>query len=242
MTSTLVWISGASSGIGAALAASVPYPDALVVDISRSGGTPGAEHLRADLSDPASWPRVAGDFENRLDGFRGDRVVFVHNAGTLDPTGPAGEVDPAAYTRNVLLNSAAPQVLGAAFLRAVRSLDCEQQLVMLSSGAGKKPYEGWTSYCAGKAAIDLWIRAAGLEQQRRRVPCRVLSVGPGPVETAMQEQIRATSDDRLPSAPVFRARHQAGEVSDPHDAARRIWSLLTRDVHNGAVIDLRDVN
>ena len=45
------------------------------------------------------------DFCRRLVSFGGQRVVFVHNAGTLTPLGPAGTVDTAAYTRNVLLNS-----------------------------------------------------------------------------------------------------------------------------------------
>jgi hypothetical protein len=80
---------------------------------------------RGRLADPASWRRVEQDFCRRLTGFDGDRVVFVHNAGTLTPLGAAGTVDSAAYTRNVLLNSAAAQVLGHAFLRAVAHLRCE---------------------------------------------------------------------------------------------------------------------
>lgn len=35
---TLVWISGASARIGAALAATVPFPGTRVIDISRRGG------------------------------------------------------------------------------------------------------------------------------------------------------------------------------------------------------------
>ena len=77
------------------------------VDISRRGGTPGAHHVAVDLADPDSWPVVAVDFRQRLDGYSPDMVVFVHNAGTLAPLGPADRVDTAQYTRNVLLNSAA---------------------------------------------------------------------------------------------------------------------------------------
>ena len=82
----LVFISGASSGIGRALAESVPFESSRIVDISRRGA-PGAEHLAADLADPASWPRVAERFTAELGGFTGDRAVFVHNAGTLEPRG-----------------------------------------------------------------------------------------------------------------------------------------------------------
>ena len=159
---SLVWISGASGGIGAALAASVPFPEARVIDLSRRGGT--VEHFPADLSDPADWVRVEQHFEESLTGFTGERVVFVHNAGTVVPIGPADAVDAEAYTRAVLLNSAAPQVLGRAFLRATADLTCEKHLVMLSSGAASTAYAGWSSYNAGKAAVDHWVRTVGTEQ------------------------------------------------------------------------------
>ena len=125
MSDTLVWISGASSGIGKALVDNVPFDDARVIDISRRGG-PDAEHLEADLSDPASWPTVAESFRKELGGFSGERVVFWHAAGSVQPVGFAGEVDTEAYTRNVLLNSAAGQVLGHSFLAAARDVDAER--------------------------------------------------------------------------------------------------------------------
>jgi NAD(P)-dependent dehydrogenase (short-subunit alcohol dehydrogenase family) len=133
-----------------------------VVDLSRSGGT--AEHFRVDLSDPADWVRVEEHFEAELAGFTGERVVFVHNAGTVVPIGPADSVDAEAYTRAVLLNSAAPQVLGRAFLRATARLRCEKHLIMLTSGAASTAYAGWSSYNAGKAAVDHWVRTVGAEQ------------------------------------------------------------------------------
>jgi benzil reductase ((S)-benzoin forming) len=240
VTGSLVWISGASAGIGAALARSVPWPGATVVDISRRGGAPGTEHLAADLADPDGWARVADDFAARLAGFRGDRVVFVHNAGTLTPIGPAGTVDPTAYRRNVLLNSAAPQLLGDAFLRAVSPLRCEQHLVMLTSGAAKTPYAGWSGYCAGKAAVDHWVRTAGLEQQGRDPGCRVVAVAPGVVGTAMQAEIRAAGEDDFPAVERFRELHETGALADPDDVAGRIWALFDRDLPTGTVLDLRD--
>src|SRR5687768_11234135 len=102
MVDTLVWITGASAGLGAALAAAVPYEDAHVVSISRSPGPDGTEHLPADLTDPASWSSVEAHLLARLGDFEGRRAVFVHNAGTLDPIGFAGEVDSIAYRDNVL--------------------------------------------------------------------------------------------------------------------------------------------
>lgn len=238
--SHLVFISGASSGIGRALADKVPFDPARVVDISRRGAT-GAEHLAADLADPASWPRVAERFADELAGFAGERAMFVHNAGTLEPMGFAGEVDADAYTRQVLLNAAAPQVLGDAFLRAAAGTRAPCTLLFIGSGAATSVYEGWSAYCGGKAAVDHWVRVVGAEQKRRGDRCRVLSVAPGVVETAMQEQIRGMSPDAFPAVERFRELHREGALRDPEAVARELWDLVARDdFDNGAVLDLRD--
>lgn len=231
----LVWISGASAGIGAALAAAVPFPDARVIDISRSGGT--AEHLRADLADPAEWSRVAAHFGGELSAYDGERVVFIHNAGTITPIGPAAGADPDAYARAVLLNSAAPQVLGAAFLRASAHLTCRRDLIMLSSGAATTAYAGWSSYNAGKAAVEHWVRTVGQEQPADG--CRVIAVAPGVVDTAMQSEIRGTAEADFPAVTRFLDLKRAGALATPEAAATGIWSLLTRDLPNGACVDLR---
>ncbi|MEU8222267.1 SDR family NAD(P)-dependent oxidoreductase [Kribbella sp. NPDC048915] len=232
--SGLVWISGASAGIGAALAASVPFP-ARVVDISRRGGT--TEHFRADLADPADWARVAEHFTAELSAYDGERVVFIHNAGTINPIGPAAGADPDAYTRAVLLNSAAPQVLGAAFLRASAQLTCERHLIMLSSGAATTAYAGWSSYNAGKAALEHWVRTVGQEQPAGG--CRVIAVAPGVVDTAMQSAIRATPESDFPAVSRFHDLHRTGALTTPEAAATGIWSLLGKPLPNGTCTDLR---
>jgi NAD(P)-dependent dehydrogenase (short-subunit alcohol dehydrogenase family) len=239
MPRNLVFVSGASSGIGRALARAVPFDDARVLDISRRGA-PGLEHVAADLSDPVGWRTVCERFEREIPGFGGERVVFVHSAGTLEPIGSAGSVDLAAYTRQVLLNSAAPQVLGAAFLAAARHTEAAAHLVMISSGAAVNAYEGWSAYCAGKAAVDHWVRTAGAEEDRRGGGCRVLAVAPGIVETAMQEQIRGSAREDFPEVERFVALHEEGALRPPDAVAPEIWALLERGLPNGSVVDLRD--
>jgi benzil reductase ((S)-benzoin forming) len=240
MAEGLVFITGGSSGIGLALARAVPFAPVRIIDVSRSGAA-GCEHFAADLGDPASWSRVADLFESEVSAFSGDCVVFIHSAGTLQPMGFAGEVDGADYASNVLLNSAAPQVLGDAFLRAVRGCEARSHLVMISSGAAEGIYEGWTAYGAGKAAVNQWVRIAGAEQARRGDRCHVLAVAPGVVATAMQEEIREIPERRFPEVAKFVELHEAGELRDPAVVAREIWHLVLRGNANGAVLDLRDL-
>jgi benzil reductase ((S)-benzoin forming) len=216
----------------------VPWDDARVIDLSRRGAA-GLEHFRADLSDPGAWPAVALLFAREMKGFAGEEVVCIHSAGTLEPIGFAGEVEARAYARQVLLNSAAPQVIGDAFLRAARETRARCTLLMIGSGAAKSVYEGWSAYCAGKAAVDHWVRTVGAEQKRRGGRVRVLSIAPGVVESAMQEQIRATPARDFPEVERFRALHREGALRAPAEVARQIWTLLRGEVENGAVIDLR---
>lgn len=236
---SLVWISGASSGIGRALAASVPWPGARVIDISRRGA-PGLEHMAADLADPASWDAVAESFAKELAAFDGERAVFVHAAGTIDPVGFAAEVDPAAYRRNAVLNAAAPQALGQAFAAAAADRPGRRHLVMLTSGAAKSVYPGWSSYGAAKAAVDQWVRTVGAEQELRG-GVHVVAVAPGTVDTAMQRLIRETPEEAFPQRQKFVDLHEGGKLADPADVAAKVWGLLDAGLENGAVVDLRDL-
>ena len=84
MGDAMVWISGASGGIGQALIRTVPWPGTRVIGISRRPAA-GAEHLKADLATPSEWGIVGSSFSRELAGFEGERAVFIHAAGMLEP-------------------------------------------------------------------------------------------------------------------------------------------------------------
>jgi benzil reductase ((S)-benzoin forming) len=238
--SDLVLITGASSGIGLALARSVPFP-ATVVDISRSGPPDqSTHHISADLSDPEAWEKVGSEVERLITLNHPTRVVFIHAAGTITPIGFAGEVDSTAYASNVMLNSAAGQVLGHLFLEAVRDREGIFDLVMISSGAATSVYAGWSSYGAGKAALDQWVRNVGAEQAKRG-GVRVTAIAPGVAATGMQEEIRSTSQHDFPKVDRFHSLHEDGVLAEPDEAARRIWELIERGLDPGSVLDVRDL-
>ena len=221
----LAVVTGGSAGLGRALLMAAP-DGAYRVDVSRSGPAPGIDdHIRADLAEPSSWERVAGALVGTIRRREWDRIVVVHNAGTLDPIGFAGETDGDAYATNVLLNSAAPQVLGHHLLAELTQRHGRRDLVLISSGAATTAYPGWSSYAAGKAAVDQWVRTVGAEQ-RQRGGVRVLSVSPGVVATGMQDRIRRTSGRDFPEVDRFRTLHAEARLLDPAEVARRFWTML----------------
>jgi benzil reductase ((S)-benzoin forming) len=239
MSDPLVFVSGGSSGIGRAMIETLPWPGARVLNLSRRPA-PSSEHVALDLATPSGWAQAAACFERELAGFSGDLAIFVHAAGTLTPICFAGDGDADAYRRNVLLNSAAPQVLGDAFLRALAGRSAHGWLLFIGSGASSGIYEGWSGYSAGKAATDHWARTVGAEQTARGSRCQIVCVAPGVVATPMQEEIRATPAEHFPQRERFEALYHEGQLREPADVARELWAVRERSVPNGAVLDLRE--
>ena len=238
---TLVIVTGGSSGLGRALIDAAPEGSSRI-DVSRTGhGGDGVTHVAADLSDPAAWAEVGTRIEQEVRNRSWDRITLIHNAGTLTPIGFVGETDSDAVTTNVLLNSASGQVLGHRFLAAVRGLECRRELVLISSGAARRPIAGWATYGASKAAFDLWAQAAG-EEQKQRGGAMVVSVAPGVVATPMQAEIRETDPKDFPGVQRFRDLHASGELADADETAHRLWTLLDDpQLTTGSALDLRDL-
>lgn len=235
----LVVITGASQGLGLAMARNVPFP-AHIIDISRSGPPESdqIDHIDADLSDPATWARTGTRLRRVIADDDPSRAVFVHAAATLDPTGFAAEIDSDAYVASVLLNSAAGQVLGQHFLAGVAGRRGRFDIVMISSGAAGSVYAGWSAYGAGKAALDQWVRNVGAEQKVRG-GVTVSAIAPGVLATSMQEEIRSRSERDFPAVERFIDLYQKGRLVAPDDAARQTWETIENGIETGSVLDLR---
>ena len=228
----VVWISGASSGIGAALAASVPYEGARLIGISRRPPAHG-EHVEADLANPGAWPHVAGHIADVLDRQRYAAAVFLHMAGVATPVGPVVDADPDAYTRAVLLNTASGQVLGKAFLDACRNSGTPATLVLCSSPAAAIPVYGASHYGAGKSALQYWAAAVATETEGW---ARIFSVVPYAVDTPMVRTTIAQPPGATPVAERLRAAAERGDLATPEATAAQIWDLVLDDTTHGSAV------
>jgi benzil reductase ((S)-benzoin forming) len=229
---TAVWISGASSGIGAALAASLPYADARVIGISRRAPSVG-EHLEADLADPATWERIAAQFDELLGSGEFARAVFVHMSGIAVPSAPVADADRGDYTAAVLLNSASGQVLGQAFLSACRRAGVQPTLCLCSSPAAANPAPSASHYGAGKSALQYWAAAVALETKGW---AKVFSVIPFAVDTPM---VRKSIDELPAGHPIgdhLRSAADEGRLATAETTAQQIWALAADATTHGAAV------
>ncbi|HVV30741.1 MAG TPA: SDR family NAD(P)-dependent oxidoreductase [Mycobacteriales bacterium] len=228
MSGTLVWISGATAGVGAGLAHECPYPGARLVNLSRSEAA-GMENVRLDLGDESTWQTVAQHFDAELSAFDGDRVIFVHNAfhaGTPSFVGEGHGADHAVEHRS---NFTASLVLGEAFVEAVarHRPHITSGLVMLSSASARIPFEGRSSYCAAKAGIEQWVRVVRRERKARGTGPWVVAVRPGFVDTpGLRADARADARDYPIGPAVARALASGDSLLTPEQAARDIWAAL----------------
>lgn len=211
-----------------------------MIDISRTGGSSiDIGHIGADLSDPSAWKPLGDEIRRLVDEHHPSRTLLIHNAGVLEPIGFAGEVDTDAYVSNVVVNSGAGQAVGHLYLRAVAGRTGRHELIMISSGAARGVYPGWSSYGAGKAALDQWVRNVGAEQEIRG-GVTVAAIAPGVVDTDMQELIRDTDEADFPSVGRFHDLKRDGDLVDPEIAASRVWTAIESGLASGSVVDVRD--
>ena len=228
MPSSLVWISGATEGIGLGLARNVPYPNARVINLSRRQH-PQFESVLFDLAKPATWDTLRNHFESELRRFNGERAIFIHNAFLRGTTGFVTQVEPQKYRDDVTANASAPLVLGDMFLRAVEESGYrgETGLLLMSSAAARSPYEGHAVYCAAKAGVEMWVRVVRRELQRRGRNTWVVAVRPGFVDTPNVRYEATLSTDVYPVAPILAQQLESGQgLLDIDTAGKDIWAAL----------------
>ena len=190
-------ITGASRGIGAATARHLAELGANVVLMARSEGQisevaaeineAGATALAisADVGDWLAMESAVAQIKERF----GSLDVLVNNAGVIDPIARITDSDPAEWAEVVQIN-----LMGVYHgLRAALPLMEEQgsgTIINISSGAATGALEGWSHYCATKAAVLSLTRCTDKEYRDRGI--RVMGLSPGTVATEMQVQIKAS--------------------------------------------------
>ena len=212
-------------GIGQGLAATVPWLDARIINLSRRQH-PQLETVLFDLTEPESWTGVQKSFETELHDFKGKRAIFIHNAFVAGRPAFVAESNQADSHSELIANGMAPLVLGNMFLRAIQP-GYESGLVLMSSAAARSPFEGHAIYCAAKAGVEMWVRVARRELKRRGRQTWVVAIRPGFVDTPATRFESTMPAEIYPIATQMARQLATGEgVMTPEEAGRGIWAML----------------
>ena len=232
-------VTGASRGIGAATAQTLAAQGVSVVLAARS--TDDIEAVAATISAAGGKASaVACDVSNQNDvkaviehclTTYGRFDILVNNAAVIGPIDHIGAADPDAWSNAIDIN-----VNGVFYgIRQVLPI-MEQQgsgiIVNISSGAATSILEGWSAYCASKAAVLMLTRAVDKEYREKGVRCVGLS--PGTVATNMQVLIKDSGVN-----PV--SELEWSDHIPPEWAARAVAWLCTEDARefDGGDVSLR---
>ncbi len=237
-------ITGASKGIGRAIAEELLKDENnFVVGVSRTNSInhPNYRYQPLDFSDiPAVEHNLQKVFLPYADA---ERLVLINNAGVLGDIGYVGEGMPNERFEFVFdVNVIVPAMLMNTFLQVYQQLQVPKVIVNISSGAGKYPVDGWASYCASKAALDMLSMTVQKEQEVRGNNVKVYALSPGVVDTAMQEHIRESDAERFSNVERFREYKASGALASPEEVGSKIIQFLhNTDNYNEVIVDVRNM-
>ena len=198
-------VTGASKGIGAAIAQDLAARGFHPVCLSRSGGAPAGTGHACDMTDETAvrdlFARIAAD---------GPIAGLVNNAG-LHEGGPSATLQTASYLKVMDLNATAVMVASREVFPYLRQ--SRGSIVNIGSFFDKLGVPENLSYCTSKAAVAAMTRCLAAEWAADGIT--VMNVAPGYVETDLnrdflaQENVKRWLAKRVP----MQRPGEAGEVA-----------------------------
>jgi NAD(P)-dependent dehydrogenase (short-subunit alcohol dehydrogenase family) len=210
--SRVVLVTGAGSGIGAALTARIARAGDHVVAVGRresallraraacGESARNVDICAADVSQPKGRAEIVAAVQAAVErsGPDASRFDIVHNAGRIGHIGSLSKLPVDDFRRTLAVNVEAPLFLTQA-LRP--SLGPGSRILHVGSGAAHTAYGGWHGYCASKAALHMLYNVLRGELAPEGI--LVGSVRPGIVATPMMNEILSAPDDGFPNRAKF---------------------------------------
>lgn len=251
MQKHLTILTGASRGMGLAMAEQLLAPDALLLCISRqTNATLATQADRAgasllqwslDLSEGALAAAQLRTWLEQQNPALLASATLINNAGVIPPVLPLRASEPIALAQALRVGLEAPMQLCAAFLGATQSWQLPRKVLNISSGLGRRAMASQAAYCAAKAGMDHFTRCLALDEALVANGAKVCSLAPGVIDTDMQVQLRGADAQQFPDQSSFAGLHAQGQLSSPADAARKVLAFLAHPGFGSQpVADVRD--
>lgn len=234
-------VTGASKGIGLQLATQLTEKGKKVIGVARKNRENHPYFIEADLAKTDQLDELLNNIiEEHYE--EAKSFTLINNAGMVDPIGLIGSVQEKDIAQAVALNLTAPIVLCNTFIEKLANFTGEKRILNISSGAGRKEYEGWGVYCTTKAGLDHFSRTVALEQKRISNPVKIVSIAPGIIDTGMQEVIRSSKEETFPLLDQFIQYKEQGLLSSSEETAAKLISFMENENFEGVgpIADIRN--
>jgi NAD(P)-dependent dehydrogenase (short-subunit alcohol dehydrogenase family) len=223
-------VTGASRGIGAAIAEALAAAGAHVILVARTSSALEAVEDRIheasgtatiaplDLTDGEAIGKLAAAVAERWEKLD----ILVLNAAMLGSLTPVEHIDPKEYARILTLNVAANQALIARLDPLLRKAD-RADVVGITSSVGHEPRAFWGAYGSSKAALENLLGAYA-DETRHTGRFRIHIVNPGATRTRMRQ--------------LAYPGEEPESVKPPETVAQFILRRLLDEVETGALVQV----
>lgn len=229
-TDKVVMVTGATSGIGHAVAVKFATESAQVVALSRNqsalseveasvrnaGGEPLT--IAVDVTNDSQVHQAIDETINKF----GRLDVLVNAAGHIS-TGSIEETSLSAW--DAMMNVNLRAVFQLMQLAAPYLIKTKGNIVNVSSVTGLRSFPGVLAYCVSKAGVDQLTRCAALELASKGV--RVNAVNPGVVITEIHKRGGMSEEAYANFLEHSKTTHPLGRVGDPKEIAELVFYLAS---------------
>jgi NAD(P)-dependent dehydrogenase (short-subunit alcohol dehydrogenase family) len=192
-TDRVVMVTGATAGIGRAVARELVRAGATVIlhgrnekaleaayqELKPLGPEPSVAHLDLERAQGPEYQALTAAIESRYGRLDG----LLHNAAILGDRSPIEHYDIGLWQRVLLVDLTAPFILTRCMLPLLRN-SADASVVFTTSGVGRRGRAYWGAYAAAKAGTERLAEV--LADELENTPIRVNLINPGRTRTRMR--------------------------------------------------------
>ena len=224
-------VTGASRGVGRAIADALESRGVVVAPVARSSA-----RFTADVSNPADVARLKTAVETEL----GQPTILIHAAGIFGPIALIKDSDPKEWIETLMIDTVGPYLVSRAFLDGMIDAGWGRIVSLSSAASLHTPGPLNSAYGTAKVALNQFTRHLAAELKETGVTANVIH--PGDVKTAMWSDIRDKTgsiegDDSNYDRWVEWVEETGGDP--PEKAAKLVLDIIESDI-NGRFLWIDD--